>query len=52
MKGLLHRIEDDLEGLDPRWPAFLRASHYEALYRLEQMLEKHAEFDRRFPEER
>lgn len=52
MKGRLHYIKDDLEGLDPRWPLFLRAAHYEIQYELEKHLERHAEFNRRFPEKR
>lgn len=52
MKGRLHRIEDDLSGLDKRWPLFLRAGHYEIMYELEKLLEKHAEFNRLYPEER
>lgn len=52
MKGRLHLIKDDLAGLDPRWPGFLRAGAYEMHYELERLLEKHAEFARRYPEER
>ena len=51
MKGRLHFIKDDLEGLDRRWPLFLRAAHYTIMYELEQLLEKHAEFARLYPEE-
>lgn len=46
-----HRIEDDLSG-DRRWPLFLRAAHYTIMYELEVLLERHAEFNRRYPESR
>lgn len=52
MKGRLHLIKDDLAGLDPRWPMFLRAAKYELHYGIERLLESHATFDRLYPEER
>lgn len=51
-KGRLYLIKDDLAGLDRRWPAFLRADVYEMHFELERLLEKHATFDRLYPEKR
>lgn len=45
-----HRIEDDLSG-DRRCPLFLRALIYEFLYEIERSLERHADFERLYPEE-
>lgn len=54
MKGRLHKIEDDLAPHlgDVRWPLFLRAMYHTFMYELEASLERHAEFHRRYPEER
>lgn len=45
-RGRPHFIREDLQAFDPRWPLFLRAAHYEIVYELERLLEKHAEFQR------